>query len=235
MGDRERVEAACEVMHDAYEAAATREGWETQERSRKPWGDVPEANKATMRAAVAALLDSPAMRDLLAEAKADVGDRFASWVRRSRSFWRYVDASEERGCWLWTGSRRGANDLYGGFGGTTAHRVSWAFANGRAPLTEEIIRHICDNPLCVNPDHLEVGSQQQNVDDMVQRGRGHWQRGECRNGHPRTRTNVHVTKAGKRQCLDCSKQYWANRRELRRLARESTAPNPYRETGQADD
>lgn len=49
------TERACEVMHDAYEAAAKREGWETQERSRKPWADVPEANKATMRAAVGAL------------------------------------------------------------------------------------------------------------------------------------------------------------------------------------
>lgn len=51
------VERACEVMHDAYEAAAVQSGWETQERSRKPWSDVPEANKATMRAAVGALLD----------------------------------------------------------------------------------------------------------------------------------------------------------------------------------
>lgn len=50
------VEEACRVMHDAYEAAAAQEGWETQERSRKPWEDVPEANKATMRAAVTALL-----------------------------------------------------------------------------------------------------------------------------------------------------------------------------------
>ena len=50
------VEAACEVMHDAYEAAAVGAGWETQEASRKPWADVPEANKVTMRAAVHALL-----------------------------------------------------------------------------------------------------------------------------------------------------------------------------------
>lgn len=51
------IEVACEVMHDAYEAAAVGAGWETQERSRKPWSEVPEANKATMRAAVSALLD----------------------------------------------------------------------------------------------------------------------------------------------------------------------------------
>ncbi|WP_344609947.1 hypothetical protein, partial [Sporichthya brevicatena] len=51
------IERACEVMHDAYEAAAVGAGWETQQASRKPWADVPEANKATMRAAVAALIE----------------------------------------------------------------------------------------------------------------------------------------------------------------------------------
>lgn len=51
------VEKACEVMHDAYESAAVNNGWETQARSRKPWSEVPEANKATMRVAVSALLN----------------------------------------------------------------------------------------------------------------------------------------------------------------------------------
>ena len=50
------LEYLCEVMHDAYEVAALHTGWETQERSRKPWAEVPEANKATMRHAVRALL-----------------------------------------------------------------------------------------------------------------------------------------------------------------------------------
>ena len=55
---QELVEGLCGVMHDAYEAAASKAGWETQERSRKPWADVPEANKVTMRAAVSAALDA---------------------------------------------------------------------------------------------------------------------------------------------------------------------------------
>lgn len=55
--DATLIERACQVMHDAYEAAAIREGWETQERSRVAWADVPEANQATMRAAVSALLN----------------------------------------------------------------------------------------------------------------------------------------------------------------------------------
>lgn len=50
------IDQACEVMHDAYEEAAVKAGWETNPRSRVPWADVPEANKETMRASVGALL-----------------------------------------------------------------------------------------------------------------------------------------------------------------------------------
>lgn len=49
------LDDACRVMHDAYEKAAIKAGWETQPRSRVLWDDVPEANKETMRAAVVAL------------------------------------------------------------------------------------------------------------------------------------------------------------------------------------
>lgn len=51
------VDEACQVLHNAYEEAALVYKWETQARSRKPWSEVPEANKATMRAAMLALFD----------------------------------------------------------------------------------------------------------------------------------------------------------------------------------
>jgi hypothetical protein len=57
MAADELVEAACVVMHDAYEEAAAGAGWVTNPASRKPWAEVPEANKVTMRAAVRALLE----------------------------------------------------------------------------------------------------------------------------------------------------------------------------------
>lgn len=66
------VEQACKLMHDAYEAAATANGWETQEGSRKPWADVPEANKATMRAAVRALLSSSIVAARVQRAEAEM-------------------------------------------------------------------------------------------------------------------------------------------------------------------
>lgn len=55
--DEATIEGFCEVMHDAYEKAAAKAGWETNSESRVPWADVPDANKVTMRASVRALID----------------------------------------------------------------------------------------------------------------------------------------------------------------------------------
>lgn len=54
--DIEYINRLCEVMHDAYESAAPLTGWRTNPESRKPWDDVPAANKATMRYAVRTLI-----------------------------------------------------------------------------------------------------------------------------------------------------------------------------------
>ena len=58
--EREQLQAAiAETMHNAYEAAAVGNGWETNLRSRVSWAELPEANRATMLAAVEAALDGP--------------------------------------------------------------------------------------------------------------------------------------------------------------------------------
>lgn len=56
------VEALCEVQHDAYERAADEFGWATNPESRKPWADVPESNKETMRASMRAVLKALQIR-----------------------------------------------------------------------------------------------------------------------------------------------------------------------------
>lgn len=78
------------------------------------------------------------------------------------------------GCWNWTASRL----LRGGYGqlslrpgvNVPAHRFSWEQLNGPVP-DGMIVRHTCDNPGCVNPDHLELGTHADNMADMAQRGR----------------------------------------------------------------
>lgn len=86
-------------------------------------------------------------------------------------FWTKVRITP--GCWPWQAStdRRG----YGRFGldGATpqAHRVAWELSNGPIP-TGMWVLHRCDNPQCVNPAHLWLGTHEDNMRDMASKGRG---------------------------------------------------------------
>lgn len=71
-------------------------------------------------------------------------------------------------CWLWTGARdRGG---YGQFSGR-AHRWSWLIHHGYRPGHGLFVCHHCDNPPCVRPDHLFLGTASDNARDMVAKGR----------------------------------------------------------------
>jgi hypothetical protein len=70
---------------------------------------------------------------------------------------------------LWTAARN--VDGYGSLGGILAHRIAWELASGSKIPTGACVLHRCDNPPCVNPDHLFLGSQADNVKDCVAKGR----------------------------------------------------------------
>jgi len=88
-------------------------------------------------------------------------------------------SKDQCGCWIWTGSIRTAsranNLVYGSIclNGKVklAHRASWEIHNGTIP-DGKIICHSCDNPKCVNPEHLWVGTQKDNIQDAWRKGRG---------------------------------------------------------------
>lgn len=93
-------------------------------------------------------------------------------------FWDKVKKTND--CWWWTAATQ--SNGYGEFGlpgrrTIVAHRFSWIIRNGPIP-TGRFICHHCDNKLCVNPDHLFVGTHQDNVDDMVKKGRHRFLSGE---------------------------------------------------------
>lgn len=82
-------------------------------------------------------------------------------------------------CWPWIKSRIG--DGYGKMSSVTiageyrldeyAHRVAWAFENGRWPAPGKAIMHSCDNSWCVNPNHLSEGTYGQNAVDRPRTGK----------------------------------------------------------------
>lgn len=83
---------------------------------------------------------------------------------------------DESGCWVWQGkSRSGACKKYGRIkvNGVTmaAHRYSWELYNDQKIPEGMVVMHKCDNPECVNPDHLIVGTLSDNMKDMVKKGR----------------------------------------------------------------
>lgn len=98
-----------------------------------------------------------------------------------RRFWRKVDRNGPTvphvagitPCWIWTGNLNSSG--YGRFGSglavQLAHRVSWELTHGPIPDGFSVL-HRCDNPPCVRPDHLFLGTYSDNGRDMAAKGRG---------------------------------------------------------------
>jgi len=92
-------------------------------------------------------------------------------------FWMSVNKTPS--CWLWTAGRSGGwgQNRYGsigkgrrGQGSILAHRLSWILHFGEIPEGLSVL-HKCDNTLCVNPEHLFLGTPKDNMQDMVKKGR----------------------------------------------------------------
>ncbi len=88
-------------------------------------------------------------------------------------FWSRVNKTTEHECW----TRAASTDRYG-YGKFTirdiffaAHRYAWTHHNGRSIPHGYVVMHKCDNPACVNPAHLELGTQLDNIADRVIKGR----------------------------------------------------------------
>lgn len=131
-------------------------------------------------------------------------------------FWARVDVVVGS-CWVWTGA---VGDH--GYGRITekgkryrAHRMAWLINCGEIPEGLSVL-HKCDNPSCVNPDHLFLGTQKVNIADGIQKGRidlGAIRRvrTHCLKGHPLEGDNLLIkqksTGGTERVCLTCRRSY----------------------------
>lgn len=144
-------------------------------------------------------------------------------------FFERISPEPNSGCWLWLGQcdRKGYGriGLGGRHGGNTgAHRLSLKIAGVNVP-DDLFVCHRCDVPCCVNPDHLFVGTQHDNLVDMVRKGRhvnnSEHTRGRprpgiifnaikthCKHGHPFSGDNLSIAPNGERRCRAC----WRMRR-----------------------
>lgn len=89
-------------------------------------------------------------------------------------FWGYVDKRGIDECWPWTGLTNDSG--YGLFAvarcrSVRAHRFSFFLDAGTLDDPSKLVCHHCDNPPCVNPSHLFLGTHQDNFDDMIRKGR----------------------------------------------------------------
>lgn len=121
------------------------------------------------------------------------------------------------GCWLWTGAtnQRGYAKM------SWQGRVEYATRAllGLQPGDGKVARHRCDVPSCVNPDHIEAGTFDENMQDAVDRRRfPHARKSTCVHGHPLDESNARVTRTTRggiqRKCRVCARATYLRRKHI---------------------
>jgi len=122
--------------------------------------------------ALANMLDATGYNDFAARVDGIIktARRKSIMEKIKNRFWSKVEKTTE--CWIWIGAKSNGYGVCSLNGKTYfTHRLSWEWANNKSIPDGCIICHSCDNPSCVNPEHLRADSVQSNVNDRVERNR----------------------------------------------------------------
>lgn len=125
------------------------------------------------------------------------------------------------GCWLWSGAVNEIDREVRGYmwykgGHRRASRISWDLRHGIIPEGLNVL-HKCDTPLCVNPDHLFLGTTRENVHDSIKKGRRRYSRGHAPVNRKLTESQVLSIREDPRKSTQIYKEYPVSARTIRSI------------------
>jgi hypothetical protein len=144
-----------------------------------------------------------------------------------------IEKVTESGCWIWTGTvdKNGYGHVLINYKTLKAHRLSWLIHNGEIPAGQ-LVCHRCDVPGCVNPHHLFVGTQSDNMQDMHRKKRHtmrdkRWvQRMDVRGAkNPNakfTEDDVRYIRSSTEKATDLARKYGVHRNRIYEILKRQT-------------
>lgn len=140
---------------------------------------------------------------------------------------------DQNGCWNWTRARNKGYGIINAMNRTfSAHRVSYELSCGPIPEGKSVC-HKCDNPACINPEHLWLGSHSENMADMKDKGRGAKPPVHCGEDHWRHRypekvkrgADNPIAKLTDEQVIQMRRDYIAGAKNAELAERYGLSPN----------
>ncbi len=133
-------------------------------------------------------------------------------------FWFKVDVQDDSVCWEWLAAKQ---EGYGVVGYNRkvwfAHRLAWVFTHEKDIPDGMVIRHTCDNPSCVNPAHLVLGTQQENCMDIIDRNRRVYVKGTDHHKSNLTEQEVSDIRSSTEPTKILSQKYDLHRSTIKRI------------------